>query len=346
MLRTDFHFDLPPELVAQRPSDTRGDDKLMVLGRFTGSVSHRSMGDLPDLIDPGVLMVFNDSKVRKSRVFGIKETTGRAEEFVFLAQTDGEGLVWDALVRSAKKQKPGMKYFFGGGAVGTILDDSSKRGSETRTVRMSRPLDESWFDENGHVPLPPYIKRADDEADASRYQTVYAKKIGSAACPTAGLHFTGETLSRLRGKGVEIVYVTLNVGLGTFLPVREERIEDHKMHEETYTISEKAAESINRARSEGREILAVGTTSARSLEASAGIDGAVKAGTRSTGIFMYPGYNFRVVDSLFTNFHTPESTLLMLVSAFAGRDSIMNAYAQAIENRYLFFSYGDAMLIR
>ena len=346
MKLTDFDFDLPQDLIAQKPSGKRGDDRLMLLDRKNGSVFHHQMNDLPDLIMPGTLMIFNNSKVRRARCYGIKETTGRNQEFMFLNQLDKEGFLWNTMVKSAKKQKNGMRYQFPDGTVAQIVDFPGNEKTEFRALKFDFPLDEKWFEKNGHIPLPPYIKREDTEEDSERYQNVYAKETGSAACPTAGLHFTEEMLSCLAEKNIERDFVTLHVGLGTFLPVRESIIENHKMHEEVYTISESTAEKINKAKREGRPILAVGTTSVRTLESSADEKGFVKSGTSSTRIFMYPGYKFKVVDQIFTNFHTPESTLIMLVSAFAGRENILNAYKNAVENRYRFFSYGDAMFIR
>ena len=346
MKLTDFDFDLPQDLIAQKPSGKRGDDRLMLLDRKNGSVFHHQMNDLPDLIMPGTLMIFNNSKVRRARCYGIKETTGRNQEFMFLNQLDKEGFLWNTMVKSAKKQKNGMRYQFPDGTVAQIVDFPGNEKTEFRALKFDFPLDEKWFEKNGHIPLPPYIKREDTEEDSERYQNVYAKETGSAACPTAGLHFTEEMLSCLAEKNIERDFVTLHVGLGTCLPVRESIIENHKMHEEVYTISESTAEKINKAKREGRPILAVGTTSVRTLESSADEKGFVKSGTSSTRIFMYPGYKFKVVDQMFTNFHTPESTLIMLVSAFAGRENILNAYKNAVENRYRFFSYGDAMFIR
>ena len=346
MKLTDFDFDLPQDLIAQKPSGKRGDDRLMLLDRKNGSVFHHQMNDLPDLIMPGTLMIFNNSKVRRARCYGIKETTGRNQEFMFLNQLDKEGFLWNTMVKTAKKQKNGMRYQFPDETVAQIVDFPGNEKTEFRALKFDFPLDEKWFEKNGHIPLPPYIKREDTEEDSERYQNVYAKETGSAACPTAGLHFTEEMLSCLAEKNIERDFVTLHVGLGTFLPVRESIIENHKMHEEVYTISESTAEKINKAKREGRPILAVGTTSVRTLESSADEKGFVKSGTSSTRIFMYPGYKFKVVDQMFTNFHTPESTLIMLVSAFAGRENILNAYKNAVENRYRFFSYGDAMFIR
>lgn len=346
MLLKEFDFNLPEELIAQHPSGIRGQDKLMLLNRKTGETEHHNMSDLPDLILPGTLMIFNNSKVRRARCYGIKETTGREQEFMFLNQLDSTGNTWNTMVKGAKKQKPGMRYTFPDGTTGTIIEREENTGTEFRALRFESPVTEEWFEKNGHIPLPPYIKREDTEEDSERYQNIYAKETGSAACPTAGLHFTEEMLSRLSEKGIERDFVTLHVGLGTFLPVREEKIEDHKMHEEAFTVSAATAEKINQAKKEGRPVLAVGTTSVRTLESACDENGIVKAGTSSTHIFMYPGYKFKVIDQMFTNFHTPESTLIMLVSAFAGREHILNAYRNAVENRYRFFSYGDAMFIR
>lgn len=359
MKTSDFDFDLPEELVAQYPSGKRGDDRLMLLDRKSGEVQHFSMDDLPYLVQKDALMVFNNSKVRRARVYGVKETTGREQEFMFLNTIGSDRSFWNTMVKNAKKQKPGMRYKFPDGSVGTVLDVPGNHGTEFRAVKFDFPLDETWFEKNGHIPLPPYIKREDNEEDSERYQNVYAEDTGSAACPTAGLHFTEEMLSRLDEKGIERCFVTLHVGLGTFLPVREENIEKHRMHEEWYSVSSEAAEKINRAKREGRPVLAVGTTSVRTLESAAESllkmresgkasddNDFIKAGTSSTSIFMYPGFDFKIVDQMFTNFHTPESTLIMLVSAFAGRENILNAYKNAVENRYRFFSYGDCMLIK
>ncbi|MCI7435656.1 MAG: tRNA preQ1(34) S-adenosylmethionine ribosyltransferase-isomerase QueA [Spirochaetia bacterium] len=346
MLLTDFNFNLPEELIAQHPSGVRGQDKLMLLNRQTGAVEHHQMADLPDLILPGTLMIFNNSKVRRARCYGIKETTGREQEFMFLNQIDREGHVWNTMVKGAKKQKPGMRYSFPDGSIGTIIDHPGNAGTEFRAMHFDFVITEDWFERNGHIPLPPYIKRDDTDEDSERYQNVYAQETGSAACPTAGLHFTEEMLARLTEKGIDREFVTLHVGLGTFLPVREKKIEDHKMHEEVFTVPQITAHKINQAKKEGRPILAVGTTSVRTLESASDENGIVKAGTSSTRIFMYPGYKFKVVNQMFTNFHTPESTLIMLVSAFAGRENILSAYEKAVENRYRFFSYGDCMFIR
>lgn len=346
MRTQDFYFDLPEDLIAQHPSGVRGQDKLMKLGRNDGSVEDHMMDDLPDLIEPNTLMVFNNSRVRRARVYGVKESTGREIEFMFLNQIDKECRVWNVMVKNAKKQKAGMTYRFPDGSIGEIIDIEGNKGTEFRALQFDFVIDEAWFEKNGHIPLPPYIRREDTEEDSERYQNVYSREVGSAACPTAGLHFTPEMLERLKEKGIEMEFVTLHVGLGTFLPVREDNIEDHKMHTEYYTVTKEVADKINKAKKEGRPILAVGTTSVRTLESASEDDGTVIPGTRGTHIFMYPGYKFKVVDQMFTNFHTPESTLIMLVSAFAGKENIMNAYKHAVDKRYRFFSYGDCMLIK
>lgn len=346
MRTQDFYFDLPEDLIAQHPSGVRGQDKLMKLGRNDGSVEDHMMDDLPDLIEPNTLMVFNNSRVRRARVYGVKESTGREIEFMFLNQIDKECRVWNVMVKNAKKQKAGMTYRFPDGSIGEIIEIEGNKGTEFRALQFDFVIDEAWFEKNGHIPLPPYIRREDTEEDSERYQNVYSREVGSAACPTAGLHFTPEMLERLKEKGIEMEFVTLHVGLGTFLPVREDNIEDHKMHTEYYTVTKEVADKINKAKKEGRPILAVGTTSVRTLESASEDDGTVIPGTRGTHIFMYPGYKFKVVDQMFTNFHTPESTLIMLVSAFAGKENIMNAYKHAVDKRYRFFSYGDCMLIK
>ena len=343
MQASDFYFDLPEELIAQRPSGERGNDKLMFLNKTTGQVEHHKMEDLVDLVAPGTLMIFNDSRVRRSRCYGIKTTSGREQEFMFLNPI-GDGSSWNTMVKGAKKVKVGNEYKFTDGSIGVIPEVSE--GSEFRTIKFDKPLDEAWFERNGHIPLPPYIRREDDDTDSERYQTVYARETGSAAAPTAGLHFTESLLQKLKDKGIELAWVTLHVGLGTLLPVREDNIEDHKMHTEYYTVSEETAAKVAKAKAEGRPVLAVGTTSVRTLESASDENGKLIPGTRGTNIFMYPGYKFKVVDQMFTNFHTPESTLIMLVSAFAGNENIMSAYSQAVENKYRFFSYGDCMLIK
>lgn len=354
MKTKDFYFNLPEELIAQHPCGERGNDRLMHLNKYNGNTTSLLMKDLPDLITPGTVMVFNNSRVRRSRVYGLplakddlNNKPTKKTEFLFIKKLEPQtnnNSVWKAMVKNAKRQKPGKQYCFPDGTIGRIIADTEDSGSEFRTVEFDKIIDENWFEKNGHIPLPPYIKRDDADTDSERYQTVYAKETGSAAAPTAGLHFTEEMLEMLHRKGIEIVYITLHVGLGTFLPVRCENIEEHHMHEESFFISDETAAIIEKAKAEQRHVLAVGTTSLRTLE-SAWKDGSLRTGHQTTSIFIYPGYDFKVADCLFTNFHTPESTLLMLVSAFAGKENIFNAYKQAINEKYRFFSYGDAMLI-
>lgn len=359
MLTKDFSFNLPEELIAQYPSEKRGNDKLLLLEKnkdMSSSVSHFRMSDLVSLIDDNTIMVFNNSKVRRSRVYAQKSGSDKRAEFLFIRELSGnefssvcyaDSCVWHVMVKNAKKHKPSSVYRFSDGSEAVLIDNAEDYGTEFRTLHFSKKITEEWFESNGHIPLPPYIKREDTKEDGERYQNIYAKETGSAACPTAGLHFTQDILDSLQNKGIDITYVTLHVGLGTFLPVRSEKIEEHQMHEESYHISEETAQRIMKAKRDGKKILAVGTTSVRTLESAwDNQQNILKSGISSTSIFMYPGYKFNVVDELFTNFHTPESTLLMLVSAFAGKDKIFHAYEKAVEQRYKFFSYGDAMLIK
>ncbi len=348
----DFYFDLPDELIAQHPCGVRGQDRLMLLDRRSGRTDDFRMEDLPSLIEPGTLMVFNDSKVRRSRVYAVSEASGKESEFLFVQEDpDEDGVcrhdLWRVMAKNAKRRRPGQKYLFPGGASAVIAERDGDEGTEFRTLRFDRPLDDAWFEANGHIPLPPYIRREDTETDSDRYQTVYARETGSSAAPTAGLHFTDAMLSALSARGAEIAWVTLHVGLGTFLPVRSDHVEDHIMHEESFFVSEETAEAVRRAKNDGRPVLAVGTTSVRTLESAWDAEKkCLRTGSQSTHIFMYPGYTFRVADQLFTNFHTPGSTLVMLVCAFAGREQFLNAYRTPVEKKYRFFSYGDAMFIR
>ncbi len=353
MQTKDFHFELPEELIAQVPSARRGGDRLLVLDRSTGKTEDRLFSEIADIVEPGTLMVFNDSRVRRARVYATVESTGSEAEFLLIAPMAIPGFepsrVWKAMARNAKRQKVGRAYRFADGTRAEIVEDASVdlSGTEFRLLAFERAIGDDWLERNGHLPLPPYIKRGDELSDADRYQTVYARNVGSVAAPTAGLHFTDGTLAALDARGIERATVTLHVGLGTFLPVRADRIEEHVMHEESYSVSEDTAERVTRAKREGRPVLAVGTTSIRTLESAWDESGGrLRAGESSTGIFIYPGYRFKVVDRVFTNFHTPESTLLMLVSAFAGKERIFAAYEHAIAERYRFFSYGDSMLIR
>jgi S-adenosylmethionine:tRNA ribosyltransferase-isomerase len=344
MKTQDFFFDLPEALIAQKPAPERGDDRLMVLRRHTRSIEHCTVSALPRLLPERGLLVLNDSRVRKARIYGVnRESKGQAE-FLLVRQTSPTE--WEALCKRIKRKKTGGVFVFPGGEGAALEAELVKQteGGEYVTLRFNRSIDDEYLDQYGHIPLPPYIKRADDAEDDARYQNVYARPHGSIASPTAGLHLTQTLLSKIRERGIDTAFITLHVGLGTFLPVRAEHIEDHPMHEERCFIGEESADKINRALAEKRPVTAAGTTSLRCLE-SAFADGRIKAGPYSTGIFIYPGYTFKAVNHLFTNFHTPCSTLLMLVSALAGRAFIMEAYAQAVAERYRFFSYGDAMLI-
>jgi len=288
-------------------------------------------------------MVFNDSRVRKARIYGEALDTGSRVEFLLLKRhEDGS---WEATAAKLRRQRPGRRYAFPEGVTGESLGCVDE-GHDSLRLSFDPPIGEDYLERVGHVPLPPYIKRDDEAGDEERYQTVYSREVGSAACPTAGLHFTEGILASLDAKGVRRTTVTLHVGLGTFLPVRSETIEGHAMHEEEYSVSEEAAKAVMEAKAEGRPVLAVGTTSLRTLESAWAPGEGLRAGRGSTRIFIYPGYRFNAVDELFTNFHTPKSTLLMLVSAFAGREAILGAYAEAVAERYRFFSYGDAMLIK
>jgi S-adenosylmethionine:tRNA ribosyltransferase-isomerase len=346
----DFSFDLPEELIAQFPPERRGDSRLLVLDSASGRITHTMCSELARYIEPGTLMIFNDTRVRKARVHGEAVDTGARVEFLLLARQD-DG-TWEASCTKMRKQGPGRRYRFEGGVEGEIVPmPGGSQAGDVRHIRFSPDIDEAWLEVHGHIPLPPYIKRGDEASDAERYQTVFARATGSSAAPTAGLHFTEPLLDELRNKGIEMANVTLHVGLGTFLPVRCEDIEDHPMHEEAWSIPTRTATAVNRAKAEGRPLLAIGTTSVRTLESAwqpaHGTDpGGLRPGEGRTRIFIHPGYEWKVVDRLFTNFHTPKSTLLMLVSAFAGRETVLQAYADAVAQRYRFFSYGDAMLIR
>jgi S-adenosylmethionine:tRNA ribosyltransferase-isomerase len=310
----------------------------MVLERSSGRLTDGSIADLPGLIDPGTVMVLNDTRVRKARLFATAAESGARVELLLLREL--EPGIWRVLVSKARRQVLGRRYQLPGGAKATIVGADG----EFRLVEVSPRIGDPYLEQHGHVPLPPYIRRSDDNDDAARYQTVFARHFGSAAAPTAGLHLTVDLLDQLAARQVEVVYLTLHVGAGTFLPIRTDRIEDHHMHEEHYSVPAPTAEAINRALAADRPVLAVGTTVVRAVE-SAGEGGAVRPGEGRTGLYITPGYRFRVVSRLLTNFHTPHSSLLVLVSAFAGRERILSAYKRAVELRYRFFSYGDAMLI-
>lgn len=341
MKKSDFYFDLPERLIAQHPLAQRDSSRLLVLDRATGSVSHRHFTDLPDYLNPGDCLVMNNSRVIPARLMGHAE--GRTTPIEVLLLTDHGGGLWECLTRPGKKTREGVKLTFGGGLL-------------TATVESVNPTDGNRFlrfhydgifleilEKLGSMPLPPYIKEKLD--DPERYQTVYSKTPGSAAAPTAGLHFTKDLLARIEEKGVKLAFVTLHVGLGTFRPVKEDEITDHIMHSEWYTMDEQTAKTINDTRAAGGKIWAVGTTATRTLETIAAEDGMVRAQSGWTDIFIYPGYRFKAVDHLVTNFHLPESTLMMLISAFATREQVMAAYAEAVKKEYRFFSFGDSMLL-
>ena len=340
-LRTsDFFFDLPQELIAQDPLEDRSSSRLLVLDRSRGEVSHHGFRDILQFLQPGDCLVLNDTKVIPARLLGQREETGGHVEVLLLKRQEGD--VWETLVKPGKKCRPGARLVFGDGRLRAQVLETVQEGC--RLVKFEyQGIFEEVLDALGEMPLPPYITHR--LADPSRYQTVYAKHEGSAAAPTAGLHFTRELLEEIGTKGVETACVTLHVGLGTFRPVKEERVQDHHMHQEIYQVSEEAAEKINRARAAGGRIICVGTSSCRTLEPAVDQEGLVHARAGSTEIFIYPGYRFRAVDALVTNFHLPESTLLMLVSALAGREKVLAAYEEAVRERYRFFSFGDAMLV-
>jgi S-adenosylmethionine:tRNA ribosyltransferase-isomerase len=310
---------------------------MMVVDSVSGSRQHLQVAQLPQFVKPGTLVVFNDTRVRKARVFGQTENGGKVEAVFLRPLPEGR---WECLVSRAKKLSLGQRLLFPSGVEATL---ESPLGN-VRVLSFDPPVTEDWLEAHGHLPLPPYIQRPDSDEDAERYQTIYAKEAASAAAPTAGLHFTSELLTDLTAVGAELAFITLEVGLGTFLPVRAEMVSEHKMHTERFHLSEITAQALNQAKAQGRPILAVGTTSLRTLEASWTPEG-WSAGSGETDIFITPGYHFRAVDQLFTNFHTPESTLLMLVCAFAGRDFLLESYREAVTLHYRFFSYGDAMLI-
>lgn len=339
----DFYYDLPEELIAQDPLADRSSSKLMVLDKKTGRTEHRIFKDIIEYLNPGDCLVINDTKVIPARLIGEKEGTGAAIEVLLLKRKEDMANTWEVLVKPGKKARPGTRISFGDGKLVGEIIDIVEEGD--RLIQFSFDgIFEEILDELGQMPLPPYITHKLE--DKNRYQTVYAKHEGSAAAPTAGLHFTNELLAEIESKGVKIARVTLHVGLGTFRPVKVENILDHHMHSEYYEVSEEAADTINSVRQSGGRIIAVGTTSTRTLESVADTHGCIKPCRGWTDIFIYPGYEFKAIDCLITNFHLPESTLIMLVSALAGKDNVMAAYREAVENSYRFFSFGDAMFIK
>ena len=338
--KSDFYFDLPQELIAQDPLEDRSSSRLLVLNKETGEVSHRVFRDIADYLNPGDCLVLNNTKVIPARLLGEREGTGAHVEVLLLKRREGD--IWETLVKPGKKCRPGTRLSFGGGLLQAEVLETVEEGN--RLIHFEyEGIFEEVLDKLGEMPLPPYITHK--LKDKNRYQTVYAKYEGSAAAPTAGLHFTKELLAGIEAKGVDIAYVTLHVGLGTFRPVKEDNVLEHHMHSEFYQVTEEAAQKINRARLNGGRIICVGTTSCRTVESASDEFGRVWAGCDNTEIFIYPGYRFKVLDALITNFHLPESTLVMLVSALAGRENVLNAYQEAIKERYRFFSFGDAMLI-
>ena len=338
----EFDFYLPEELIAQYPPQERGTARLMVLKRNTGEIIHSTMEKIAEWILPESLLVLNDTRVRKARIYGEKAGK-KVKPIEFLLVSKISPNRWKALVKRSKRQRIGESYIFPEGIEAAIVGEEEN----LKIIEFTSPVDDNYLERNGHVPLPPYIKREDFPDDEKRYQTVFAREYGAVAAPTAGLHFTWEILNRLKRElNVDIAYITLHVGIGTFAPIRVNEIEKHRMHSEEFTINEENALKIEKAHREKRDVIAVGTTVVRTLE-SAWVPEtkSLKRGHFTTDLFIYPGYSFKIVNKIFTNFHTPRSSLLLLVSAFAGRENLLNAYKTAIENRYKFFSYGDAMLI-
>lgn len=338
--KSDFYFELPQELIAQDPLKDRASSRLLVLDKETGEIEHHVFRDILRYLVPGDCLVLNNTKVIPARLLGVKEETGAAVEVLLLKRKEKD--IWETLVRPGKKMRPGAKLSFGGGLLGAEVLEVVEEGN--RLIRFTyEGIFEEVLDRLGEMPLPPYITHK--LQDKNRYQTVYAKYEGSAAAPTAGLHFTTELLQEIERMGVQIAYVTLHVGLGTFRPVKEENVLEHHMHSEYYEVSAEVAEKINRTKAEGKRVICVGTTSARTIESAADENGHLVACSGNTEIFIYPGYRFRVLDCLLTNFHLPESTLIMLVSALAGREKVLSAYEEAVREKYRFFSFGDAMFI-
>lgn len=337
----DYDYDLPEELIAQDPLEDRSSSRLMVLDRQTGDVEHRHFTDILEYFHPGDCLVINNTKVIPARLFGVKEDTQAKIEVLLLKRKEND--IWETLVKPGKKAKPGTKLVFGDGLLTAEVVDVVEEGNRLIQFHYDGIFEEI-LDQLGQMPLPPYITH--QLKDKNRYQTVYAKYDGSAAAPTAGLHFTKELLQKVKDMGVDIAEVTLHVGLGTFRPVKVENVLDHHMHSEFYMVSQEAADKINRAKESGHRVIAVGTTSTRTLEAAADENGRLHETSGWTEIFIYPGYQFKVIDALITNFHLPQSTLVMLVSALAGREHVLHAYEIAVKERYRFFSFGDAMLIQ
>lgn len=341
MKTSDFYFDLPQELIAQDPLEDRTSSRLLVLDKATGRTSHHVFRDIVDMVEPGDCLVLNNTKVIPARLYGTKEDTGAGIEILLLKRLEKD--VWECLVKPGKKCRPGARIVFGDGRLKAEIKETKEDGNRLIAFEYEG-IWEEVLDALGEMPLPPYITHK--LQDKNRYQTVYAKYEGSAAAPTAGLHFTTELLRQIEAKGVKIAYVTLHVGLGTFRPVKVEDVNDHHMHSEYYEVTEETAAIVNETKARGGRIICVGTTSCRTIESASTEDGVLHAGSGDTEIFIYPGYRFKVLDALITNFHLPESTLLMLVSALAGKEQVLSAYEEAVQERYRFFSFGDAMFIR
>lgn len=338
--KSDFYFELPEELIAQDPLADRSDSRLLLLDKESGRTEHHIFKEIVDYLRPGDCLVLNNTKVLPARLMGVKEETGASIEVLLLKRKEND--IWETLVKPGKKAKPGTKLVFGDGSLRAEVLEVVEEGN--RLIRFSYDgIFEEVLDRLGEMPLPPYITHK--LQDKNRYQTVYAKYDGSAAAPTAGLHFTEELLGQIEDKGVAIAYVTLHVGLGTFRPVKADNILEHHMHSEYYQVTEEAAQKINRAKAEGHRVICVGTTSCRTVESAAKADGTLEECCGNTEIFIYPGYRFKVLDCLITNFHLPESTLVMLVSALAGRENVLSAYEEAVREKYRFFSFGDAMFL-
>ena len=336
----DFDYELPEELIAQDPLEDRSSSRLMVLDKSTGDVEHRTFKDILEYLRPGDCLVINNTKVIPARLFGVKEGTNAKIELLLLKRKEND--IWETLVKPGKKAKPGTRIVFGEGILIGEIIDVVEEGN--RLIQFQyEGIFEEILDQLGQMPLPPYITH--QLQDKERYQTVYAKYDGSAAAPTAGLHFTKELLEQVKAKGVDIAEVTLHVGLGTFRPVQVENVLEHHMHSEFYMVSQEAADKINNAKKNGNRVISVGTTSTRTLESAADENGYLKETSGWTEIFIYPGYKFKVIDGLITNFHLPQSTLVMLVSALAGREHVLDAYKVAVQEKYRFFSFGDAMFI-
>lgn len=340
MTTKDFYYDLPPELIAQHPLEDRASSRLLCMNRETGEIRHGHFRDIIEYLNPGDCLVMNNTRVIPARLYGVKEDTGGKIEFLLLKRFDIN--TWNVILKPGKRARTGARFVFGEGLLKAEIIEVCDDGN--RIVKFE--YDGIWeeiLDKLGEMPLPPYIK--EKLSDKERYQTVYSKIEGSAAAPTAGLHFTNELIEEIKSKGVNIAYLTLHVGLGTFRPVSVENVEEHVMHTEHYEVSEEAADTINKTRSSGGRIIAVGTTSVRTLETVSQADGTIQSQIGDTSIFIYPGYKFKAVDAIITNFHLPESTLLMLVSAFAGKENIFRAYNTAVKENYRFFSFGDAMFL-